>query len=263
MTFLDQFLKMYPGNPSQAFWRAIEAEALAAEEFNSPLLDLGCGDGRFASVLFGRLGIKPSAGCDLSSEKTARAGALGLYGEAATADITALPYKDGSFASVFSNCVFEHIPDDLAALKEAARVLRPGGTFIFTVPNVNFIVNLPAYQKLRRRGLEAEARAYAESIDKRLEHYHYRSRAEWEGLLRQAGLSMKKAVHYLNADAEKVWIWFFTAEEWGGSLPRPLAGVFRAALKAWAEVVMRGARVWSAVEGENSGGLLIVAAKEG
>lgn len=262
MTFLDQFLKMYPGNPSQAFWRAIEAEALLSEEFGSPLLDLGCGDGRFASVLFGRLGIKPASGCDLSAGKVEKAGALGLYGVAETADILKLPYKDGAFAAVFSNCVLEHIPDDLAAIKEAARVLGPGGTFIFTVPSENFIANLPAYGKLRQKGLEDEARAYAARIDKRLEHHHYRGPDEWKALLGKAGLTMNKAVYYLNADAERVWIRFFEAEEWGGALPWPLAGAFRYALKAWAEIVMRGPRLWRAVEGGKAGGLMIVAVKE-
>ncbi len=262
MTFLDQFLELYPGNPSQAFWRAIEAEALLSEKFASPLLDLGCGDGCFASVLFGRLGIKPAAGCDLSAVKVEKAGALGLYCEAVTADILKLPYKDGSFAAVFSNCVLEHIPDDVAALKEAARVLGPGGTFIFTVPSENFIASLPAYGKLRQKGLEDEARAYAARIDKRLEHHHYRSPGEWKDLLHRAGLNLGKTVYYLNADAERLWIRFLEAEEWAGGLPWPLDGPFRLALKAWAGIVMRAPRLWKAVEGGGGGGLMIVAVKE-
>lgn len=50
------------------------------------------------------------------------------------ADLTGLPFADGGFDLVLSSHVLEHIPDDRAALAELARVLRPGGTAILTVP---------------------------------------------------------------------------------------------------------------------------------
>jgi SAM-dependent methyltransferase len=39
------------------------------------------------------------------------------------------------YALVASNYVFEHVPDCRSALREVSRVLRPGGHFVFTVPN--------------------------------------------------------------------------------------------------------------------------------
>ena len=49
-------------------------------------------------------------------------------------DITALTYPDESLDLIVSSDVLEHVPDALAAFRESARVLRPGGAHVFTVP---------------------------------------------------------------------------------------------------------------------------------
>jgi len=49
-------------------------------------------------------------------------------------DLTALDFEDASLDAAMSLDVLEHIPDYGAALREFARVLRPGGALVFTVP---------------------------------------------------------------------------------------------------------------------------------
>jgi hypothetical protein len=49
-------------------------------------------------------------------------------------DITRLPFADGSFDIVICSHVLEHIPDDRAAMREVARVLKPDGTAHVMVP---------------------------------------------------------------------------------------------------------------------------------
>lgn len=49
-------------------------------------------------------------------------------------DLRALPFEDERFDVVFCNHVLEHIADDLAAMKELYRVLKPGGWGIVQVP---------------------------------------------------------------------------------------------------------------------------------
>lgn len=49
-------------------------------------------------------------------------------------DIHQMPFKDESFDAVLCNHVLEHVADDIQAMKEIARVLRPGGFAILQVP---------------------------------------------------------------------------------------------------------------------------------
>ena len=50
-------------------------------------------------------------------------------------DATHLPFADGTFDGVVTSEVLEHVPDDVGALAELVRVLRPGGVFAATVPS--------------------------------------------------------------------------------------------------------------------------------
>jgi SAM-dependent methyltransferase len=51
-------------------------------------------------------------------------------------DVTDLQFADASFDLVVCNHVLEHVPDDRRAMREIARVLRPGGAAILLVPDV-------------------------------------------------------------------------------------------------------------------------------
>jgi SAM-dependent methyltransferase len=49
-------------------------------------------------------------------------------------DITRMAFRDASFDLIVCSHVLEHIPDDLAAMREVLRVCKPGGTAILNVP---------------------------------------------------------------------------------------------------------------------------------
>jgi len=53
---------------------------------------------------------------------------------AVRANALSLPFPDGCFDVVIASEVLEHIPEDLVAMREIARVLRPGGMVAVTVP---------------------------------------------------------------------------------------------------------------------------------
>lgn len=54
------------------------------------------------------------------------------------ASLYALPYPDETFDAAILSEVLEHLDDDVAALQEVYRVLKPGGVVAITVPNANY-----------------------------------------------------------------------------------------------------------------------------
>lgn len=54
------------------------------------------------------------------------------------ADATNLPFKNNFFDRIIASEVLEHIPDDMKALNEMYRVLKPGGVIMVTVPNHDY-----------------------------------------------------------------------------------------------------------------------------
>jgi SAM-dependent methyltransferase len=109
---------------------------------NEQLLDLGCGRGAVLMTAARRLPAGRAVGVDLWSRKDqsgnrpeatlANAAAAGVADrvEVHTADMTALPFADGSFDVVTSALAIHNIPspeERYRAVDEAMRVLRPGG----------------------------------------------------------------------------------------------------------------------------------------
>lgn len=108
------------------------------------VLDAGAGFGRHAFEL-ARLGANVVALDYAADEVIATRGTFGAmveageipverYVAALQGDATRLPFDDGSFDRVITSEVLEHIQDDVQAISELVRVLKPGGTFAATVP---------------------------------------------------------------------------------------------------------------------------------
>jgi SAM-dependent methyltransferase len=109
------------------------------------LLDLGCGFGRhaFEAAKRGARVVAFDYADNELKEVRNTFGAMCDDGEVdATSlvgtvqgDGTKLPFDDGTFDRVIASEVLEHIVDDVSAIGELARVLRPGGAMAVTVPS--------------------------------------------------------------------------------------------------------------------------------
>lgn len=109
------------------------------------VLDLGCGFGRhaYAAARDGGAVVALDAGerevLNVRATFAAMVDARELDGTrcragAVRGDALALPFASGAFDRVIASEVLEHIPNDVPAMRELARVLRPGGTMAVTVP---------------------------------------------------------------------------------------------------------------------------------
>jgi SAM-dependent methyltransferase len=59
----------------------------------------------------------------------------GAWASCINGDALRLPFPDATFDRIICSEVFEHIPDDVGAMTELCRVLRPGGVLAATVPS--------------------------------------------------------------------------------------------------------------------------------
>lgn len=130
-------------------------------------LDVGCGTG----FMLGFLGQWAEVtGADADSAALAYCGERG-FDTVHLIEGERLPFDDGSFDLVSAFDVLEHIEDDGRMASEMARVLRPGGTMIVTVP---------AYRVLWG------------AQDEISHHYRRYGRRELRGLITGSGLALER-----------------------------------------------------------------------
>ena len=95
------------------------------------ILNVGASQGVFTAVLEAR-GYEVVA--RMSPRLTWRCSRVGCAARCLQADLTDLPLPDGTFDGVVAGEVLEHIEAEGQALSEVARVLRPGGVLVLSVP---------------------------------------------------------------------------------------------------------------------------------
>ena len=100
--------------------QSIVALERAAAFARGTLVDVGCGARPFAPQFAGR--VERYIGSDLRSSEYLAGRAPDVYARA-----EALPFRDGSAGTVFGFSMMTYLPEPLLALREARRVLEPGG----------------------------------------------------------------------------------------------------------------------------------------
>jgi SAM-dependent methyltransferase len=183
----------------RALLRAIEARFYERlQPLDEPVLDLGCGDGHFASVAFAR---PLDAGIDPDGRVLRETVRRGVYLLTAQSVGDALPFGEQCFATVISNSVLEHIPEVEPVLSEIARVLQTGGRLIFCVPSDRFGELLFFSQLLRSLRLEGLAEGYRRTFNRVSRHHHCDSPAVWQARLARAHLRLTDVFYYFSEQA--------------------------------------------------------------
>ncbi|MPY94936.1 MAG: methyltransferase domain-containing protein [Acidimicrobiia bacterium] len=114
--------------------RELLAEVLAGRvEAGSVAVDVGCGAGGSLAVL-ADAGASTIVGTDLVGEALANARTRVGGAQLMASRAERLPLRGGAADVLISLDVIEHLDDDVAALGEYRRVLRPGGTLVLSVP---------------------------------------------------------------------------------------------------------------------------------
>lgn len=117
-----------------------------ARQIRGRVLDLGCGDRRYEKV-FGRV-AESWLGLDWPTNPH-------QSGPDVVADALRLPLASASFDTVLCTQVLEHVAEPATLLREARRVLRPGGTLLLTAPQYNGLHEEPRdFFRYTRYGLE-------------------------------------------------------------------------------------------------------------
>ena len=188
----------------RGFLRAVEDRFYQDIPLNSPVLDLGSGDGHFASAAFEKkldVGLDPWWG---PMREARRRGTFRMHvlGEGAR-----IPFAHGSFQTVTCTSVLEHIADVFPVLLDTARVLKDGGIFVFCVPNHRFPESLWGRRFFIKLGLSKVGEAYSRFFNRISRHEHTDPPDVWESRLKEAGFNLLETWDYFPPTALHILEW--------------------------------------------------------
>jgi SAM-dependent methyltransferase len=181
----DALADIYGAVPPLIMWRAWEFAIYRHLTLEEPVLDIGCGDGRFLRRTFP--GLRDVVGVDQDAAVVELARTSGVYRVVHQADANLLPLPEASVASAFGNCSLEHMSDLDGVLAEVVRVVRPGGVFVLSVVTDWFVRWRPAASILHDIG----APELGQTVQSGHERFHHLvsafPRDEWAARLARAG----------------------------------------------------------------------------
>jgi SAM-dependent methyltransferase len=129
--------KYAPGGPLAGRVASLSAAIARCAHAEARVLDLGCGTGELACAL-AAAGFRV-AGCDISPKMLSHAPrdhGRGAEWVQLEPDWQRLPFASVTFDVVVAASLLEYVSEPAVVLRECARVLRPGGVMLYTVPDL-------------------------------------------------------------------------------------------------------------------------------
>lgn len=216
--YFKRFLRIAP--LSVAIWRAVEAKYLSTVELPHPILDIGCGFGEFASGFFDK---KIDVGIDIAAKNLEIAKQCGKYKKVVLADARNLPFKDESFASIFSISTFEHIATPQKVIQEAYRVLKKDGILVATIETED--VDCQTFYRgfLEKIGLNSASKFFLRRYNKFFHRHVIVNKNIWLRMFKKAGFSIERSEDIISPSVVKIYD-FFMATAWLSQISKPIIG---------------------------------------
>jgi ubiquinone/menaquinone biosynthesis C-methylase UbiE len=220
------------------FFQKVLREYLDAMDIDSAstVLDMGCGTGVAARAIARRADFSGRVtGIDLSpylvnaAKRLADEEGLGGRVEFRSGDTRELDIHDGSFDAVVAHTLVSHVQEPLSVIKEAGRVVKPGGLiaiFDGDYASMTFALDDPVQSK---KYDEALIKAVVTSP---------RVMRQMPRLLRQAGLEMVRNFPYTMAEVGKGDFWLSAIDSFEKLAPKSGA-MTEADATSWANALHR------------------------
>lgn len=180
---------LYPWLPSLILWRGWEQAAYRRFSLVEPVLDIGCGDGRFFRHVFPS--CRDVVGVELDAAVADAAMTSGVYRAVYRIAADMLPASDERFGSAFANCSLEHMDHLPQVLRGIRASLKPGAPFLCSVVTDRFVQWSPLPMVIAAAGDPALGR----EVQRGHERYHHLAnplpRAEWRSAFQAAGFSVE------------------------------------------------------------------------
>jgi len=185
---LEDFLQYFSMSPTAlAIKECARLTALRKNDCPGPILDVGCGDGLFASMAFKGTEVW---GIDIDAQEGRWAALSRAYAQVVLGDITSAQLPRGFFSTCVANCSLEHVPRIDLALQTIKSALKPGGKAYLFVPNREWAKHMLSARVLRAIGAPNLSDKLCDSIDRVFHHHHLYDAEGWRKVVAEAGLKV-------------------------------------------------------------------------
>lgn len=193
--YLKELLTLYYPMHFFALFRAHELKNVQpyTELLHEPILDLGCGDGHIAKLLFQKTleyGIDPDA------RAVGRAEDLGHYQKTWCRSAHNIPLEDNTLGGIYSNCVLEHVPDMPRLIHEMSRVLKPNAYFVGTAMTPHYYDLNPVFGKLQSMGWHWLRQRMIDSENRVHHHISLFDKEDYAKMFADAGMVLETHTYF-------------------------------------------------------------------
>ncbi len=166
------------------------AERILRNGSGGNYLDIGCQAGDLIGMVSGA--FDSCHGIDIGDYDTQWRALAGCKFHVVDVDVSPLPFPDGYFRVVSCIMVLEHVFDVFGLVREARRVLKPGGIFIVEVPNAGYIKHILSLLRGHVPRTGAQLYPFSEQEGWDGQHLHYFTVSELCWLLNNFGFEIRE-----------------------------------------------------------------------